>query len=121
MNEQQMKDRTKAFGLRIIRLSTVLPRTPAGDVIVRQLLRSATSVGANYRASRRAKSTADFINKLGTVEEEADESAYWLEVLAESGLVKPERLRDLLKESDELVAMVVATIRKAKQRRQQSG
>ncbi len=117
MNEDEMKARTKAFALRVIRLTEALPRTRTAEVIGRQLLRSATSVGANYRAARRAKSTADFIHKLGTVEEEADESGYWLEMLAESGVMKPARLAPLLKESDELTAIVVATIRSAKRQK----
>src|SRR5262245_5475634 len=102
MNEQVMKDRTKAFAIRVVRLVESLPRTRAADVIGRQVLRSATSVGANYRAARRAKSTADFISKLGTVEEESDESAYWLELLAESELVKRSRLTLLMKECNEI-------------------
>src|ERR1043165_6934311 len=98
MSPDEMRARTKAFALRVIRLTEALPPTRAGDVIGRQLPRSATSVGANYRASRRAKSKADFISKLGTVEEEADECAYWLEVIVEAGLVKPARLKPLMKE-----------------------
>ncbi len=113
-----MKARTKAFALRGIKLTDALPRSRAGDAIGRQLIRSATSVGANYRASRRAKSNADFISKLGTVEEEIDECGYWLELIAEAGLVEVARLRPLMKECDELTAIIVATIRKAKQRRQ---
>lgn len=103
MNEDTMKARTKAFALRVIKLTESLPPTRAADVIGRQLLRSATSaldnspccqgsVGANYRASRRGKSRADFIHKLAIVEEEADESSYWLELLAESGIVPPAKL-----------------------------
>lgn len=117
MNEVEMKARTKAFALRVIKLTEALPRTRTADVLGRQLLRSATSVGANYRAARRAKSTADFISKLGTVEEEADESGYWLELLVEAGVIKPARLSALIKECDEITAILVATIRSAKRHR----
>jgi four helix bundle protein len=111
MNEQEMKARTKAFALRVIRLVEALPASRTSDVIGRQLLRAGTSVGANYRAVRRAKSKADFLNKLTIVEEESDESAYWMELLADSGVVKPKRLEELLKEANEITAIVVATAR----------
>ena len=114
MSEQDLKARTKAFSLRVIRLVESLPAGRTADVIGKQLLRSGTSVGANYRASCRAKSPADFIAKMGIVEEEADESIFWMELLIESGLVRQELLDDLLKEADELVAIVVASIKTAK-------
>lgn len=117
MNEDTMKARTKMFALRVIKLTESLPTTRAADVIGKQLLRSATSVGANYRASRRGKSRADFIHKLAIVEEEADESAYWLELLAESGIVLPAKLADLTRECDEITAIIVASIRTAKTNR----
>ncbi len=117
MNEDEMKARTKAFALRVIRLTEALPKTRTADVVGRQLLRSATSVGANYRAARRAKSIADFISKLGTVEEEADESGYWLEMLGDAGVIPASRLSSLIKECDEITAIVVATIRSAKRRK----
>jgi four helix bundle protein len=91
-----------------------LPSTRACDVIGRQLLRSATSVGANDRAACRGRSTAEFCAKLGIVEEEADESVYWMELLMESGAVMLERLQDLHAEANEIVAMVVASIRTAR-------
>jgi len=116
MDQDAMKARTKAFALRVIKLTESLPTTRAGEVIGRQLLRSATSVGANYRASRRGKSRADFIHKLAIVEEEADESAYWLELLAESGIVPPVKLADLMRECDEITAIIVTSIRTAKRR-----
>ncbi len=94
MNEQQFKTRTKQVALRVIRLVESLPMTKTADVIGKQLLRSATSVGANYRASCRAKSTADLIAKLSIVEEETDETLYWLELLIESGLVEPDKLKN---------------------------
>ena len=84
MTSEEMQSRTKQFALRIIKLVESLPNTRTGKVIGNQLLRSGTSVGANYRAACRAKSTADFINKLAIVEEEADESIYWIEILVES-------------------------------------
>lgn len=117
MNEADMKARTKALALRIIKLVNALPNTRAADTIGRQLLRSGTSVGANYRAARRARSRAEFISKLGIVEEEADECMYWLELLAEAAIIAPDRLASLQAECDELVAIVVATIRSARRRR----
>ena len=109
-----LKVRTKAFALRVVRLVRALPRDRAADVIGNQLLRSATSVGANYRAARRAKSPADFIAKMKIVEEEADESVYWLELLSEGELVPGDRLADLLAEANELVAITVAAIKTAR-------
>ncbi|HMS09459.1 MAG TPA: four helix bundle protein [Pyrinomonadaceae bacterium] len=117
MTQTEMKGRTKRFALRVMNLVEGLPATNAGRVIGRQLLRSATSVGANYRAACRAKSTADFIAKLAIVEEEADESMYWMELLIESGLVKEILLTDLLDECNQIVAIVVSSIKTSKQRR----
>jgi four helix bundle protein len=91
-----------------------LPRSLAGQVIGRQLLRSATSVGANYRAACKAQSRAEFGAKLSIVVEEADESLYWLEISSESGLVKAERLREIIKEADELVAIATSSRKTAK-------
>ena len=116
MNNENLKARTKRFALDVIKLIEALPPGKTCDVIGRQLLRSGTSVGANYRAACRAKSTADFIYKLGIVEEEADESGYWMELLVESGKVKPTEPAALLKESNELVAITVASIQTAKKR-----
>ncbi len=98
-----------AFALRIIRLAGALPRSQASQVIGRQLLRSGTSVGANYRAACRARSRADFAAKLAIVEEEADETLYWLELLLQSGLIRLERLDGLVKEADEIIAIVTAS------------
>ena len=117
MNETQMKLRTREFALRIIRLIEALPSGRSADVLGKQLLRAATSVGANYRAARRARSRAEFISKLAVVEEEADECGYWLDLLGASGVVKPSRLAQLSKESDELTAIIVATIVSAKRKR----
>lgn len=116
MESTDLQHRTKAFALRVIRLTESLPKTRTADVIGRQLLRSATSVGANYRAARRARSPADFIHKMSIVEEETDESAYWLELLAETATMPRDSLASLLAECDEITAMVVASIRTAKDR-----
>ena len=105
MDPEEMKRRTKQFALRVIRLVESLAKEQTAQVIGRQLLRSATSVAANYRAACRAKSTADFISKMGTVEEEADESLFWMELLVETGITKREKLELLMKEADELVAI----------------
>ncbi|MBX3294902.1 MAG: four helix bundle protein [Acidobacteria bacterium] len=117
MTQTEMKRRTKQFALRVMNLVEGLPETNAGRVIGRQLLRSATSVGANYRAACRAKSTADFIAKLAIVEEEADESMYWMELLIESGQVKENLLTDLLDECNQIVSIIVSSIKTSKQRR----
>lgn len=111
MDEKTFKDRTKKFALRAIRLVEVLPKTQTAEVIGKQLLCAATSVGANYRAACRAKSPADMAAKLGIVEEEADESLYWMELLVEAEIVPASRLADLMKEADEIVAMIVASIK----------
>ncbi|MFN7946304.1 MAG: four helix bundle protein [Blastocatellia bacterium] len=115
MNDDKLKGRTKDFALRAIRLVEALPNTRTADVIGKQLLRSGTSVGANYRAACRAKSQADFIAKMGIVEEEADESLYWMELLIEAGLVKQQRLADLMNEASQIVAMTVSSIKTARQ------
>ena len=117
MNQAELKQRTKNLALRVIRLVESLSKTKTSNVVGNQLLRSATSVGANYRAACRAKSTADFIAKLAIVEEEADESIYWIELLIESNQVKIDLVADLLKEFDEVVAIVVSAIKTSKLRR----
>ena len=114
MSPEELKARTKSFALRVIRLVDATPRSLAGQVAARQLLRSATSVGANYRAACRAQSRAEFAAKLSIVVEEADETLYWLELLGESGLIKQERLAELLQEANELLAIVVASRKTAK-------
>lgn len=111
-----MKRRTKAFALRVIKLVNALPRRIAADVIGRQLLRSATSVGANYRAACRARTKAEFVAKMGIVEEEADETCFWLELLSESGLMSGSRLTNLTGEASEIVAIVVKSIKTARRR-----
>ena len=109
--QEELRARTKRFALRIIRLFQHLPRTPEAQVLGKQLLRSGTSVGANYRAAGRARSKAEFISKIAIVLEEADETVFWLECLVESGVVKGELLRDLMKEANELVAIFAASHR----------
>jgi four helix bundle protein len=115
MTKQEMKKRTKQFALRVIRLTESLPNTRTANVIGHQLLRSGTSVGANYRAACRARSKAEFLAKLGIVEEEADESLYWMELLVEANIIEVEKLEPLMKEADELIAIVVSTIKSTKQ------
>ena len=110
MTPQQMKDRTKKFGLRVIRATQSVPRNRLAGVLAGQLMRSGTSVGANYRAACRARSKAEFLAKLGIVEEEADESLYWMELLVEAGLVREERISSLMQEANEIVSITVASI-----------
>jgi len=110
MNDQ-LSSRTKQFALRVIKVVESLPENKTSRAIGNQLLRSATSVGANYRAARRGRSAAEFREKLGIVEEEADESIYWLELIIESGLLPENRLTDLIKEANEILSMVIASIK----------
>jgi four helix bundle protein len=111
MDEQAFKERTKKLALRIIRLVQSLPRNRVADVIGKQLMRSGTSIGANYRAACRAKSKADLVNKLTFVEEEADETVYWMELLIESEIIPERKLKDLMRETNEILAMTVASIK----------
>ena len=108
---EQMKQRTKQFALRTIRLVQSLGADDVSRTLGKQLLRSGTSVGANYRAACRARSKAEFRSKLGIVEEECDESMYWMELLIEADLVKENLLSDLLSEADEILRIVVASIK----------
>lgn len=114
MDEQVLKTRTKQFGLRVLTLVDALPNTTAGRAIGNQLVRSDTSVGANYRAACRGRSKAEFIAKIGMVAEEADESAFWLELIVEGGLLKPELVSPLREEAEELTAIFTASGRTAK-------
>ena len=107
----EFRQRTKQFALRVIRLVESLPQRRTADVIGKQFIRSGTSVGANYRAACRARSPQEFRAKLGIVEEEADESIYWIELLVESNLVRESLVNHLLREADEILAMVVASIK----------
>jgi len=112
--QEKLRDRTKRFALRIIRLFRHLPQATEAQVLGKQLLRSGTSIGANYRAAGRARSKAEFISKMGIVVEEADETVFWIECLIESGIVKPELLVDLLSEANELIAIFAASQRTAR-------
>jgi four helix bundle protein len=111
MDEKAFKDRTKKLALQIIELVEELPNRRTADVIGRQLLRSATSVGANYRSACRGRSTADVLSKLAIVEEEADESVYWMELLVEAHIIPESRVTELMRETNEIVAMTVASIK----------
>jgi four helix bundle protein len=115
-SKQPLREKTKQFALRVMRLVDALPKKRSAYVIGNQLLRSATSVGANYRSARRARSPAEFCAKMGIVEEEADESQYWLELICEGGLMTAKQVQGLLDEVDQIVAMVVASIRTAKRK-----
>ncbi len=117
MTPDELKKRMQRFALRAIRLIESLPKTQTANVIGNQLLDCATSVGANYRAACRGRSKADFISKLGIVEEEADESAYWLEILVAAKVVKPNAAAELLKEANELTAIIAASRKTAKNNR----
>jgi len=114
MTADDMKKGTREFGLRIVRLVESLPNKRTANVIGNQLLRCGMSVGANYRAACRAKSRADFAAKMGIVQEEADESVYWIEMLVDCGLVKKSLVDPLLSEADEIVSIIVSSIRTAR-------
>ena len=114
MDENDLKLRTKKYALRVIKLVEALPKTQTGRTVGNQLIRCGTSVAANYRAVCRARSSAEFIAKLGVVVEEADESAFWLEIIVESGLIKKELLIALLQETNEIVAIMVASIKSSR-------
>ena len=116
MNSEELKRRTLAFGLQVIEFIEALPTSKSTEVLGRQLLRCATSVGANYRAACRARSVADFVSKINVVEEEADESAYWLTLLLDTNLANRQTALVLLKEADELTAIFTASGRTAKRR-----
>jgi four helix bundle protein len=117
MDEREFKQRTKTLALRVIRLLEALPRKVVTDVISRQMLRCATSVGANYRSACRAKSTADLIAKLSIVEEEADECLYWLELLVEANIIAEVKVKSLMTETNEILAMTVASIKTLRRKR----
>ncbi len=113
---EQLRERTKQFALRIVRLFRSLPKSDEARILGRQVLRSGTSVAANYRAICRARSKAEFVAKIGTVVEEADETVFWLELLVETGTVPKVRMQDLLAEANELLAIFAASQRTAKSR-----
>ena len=110
----ELRKRTKAFALRIIRMSQAIPSTRLANIINNQIVRSATGMAANYRAVGLARSKNEFISKLGVVVEEADETVFWLEMLADSGVLKPTKLRELLAEANELVLIFSASRRTAR-------
>jgi len=114
VQERDLKKRTQQFALDVIQFVEKLPASETCRTLGRQLLRSGTSVGANYRAAARARSKADFLSKMGIVVEEADESAFWIELLTAAGKTKPESSAELLRESNELVAITVASINTAR-------
>src|SRR6185369_528496 len=114
---QELKDRTKAFAIRIVRMFRSLPKETDAQVIGKQVLRSGTSVGANYRAACRARSHAEFVAKLGVVVEEADETVYWLELLAETQSMKADRLEPIRNEAEQLTAIFTAAKETARQNR----
>ena len=109
MNKEELKARTKRFALRVMSLVEALPKTASGRAVGNQLVRSGTGVGANYRACCRGRSRAEFIAKIGLVEEEADESAFWLELNVEGSLLPAAKVEPLLKEANELVAIMAAS------------
>jgi four helix bundle protein len=114
MTREEMKKRTKTYASRVVKLCSSLPNGWVAQILGKQLPRSGTSVGANYRAVCRAKSTADFINKLRIVEEECDESLFWMELLVDNGIIRASRLADLMKEANEILAIVVSSAKTAR-------
>jgi len=116
MTPERMKQRTKSFGLGVLRLVDQLSKTRPADPIARQLLRAGTSVGANYRAACRSRTDGDFLARMGVVEEEADEALYWVELLLEAGLTTAQRTAVLVQEGNETLSMVMASINTVKSR-----
>ena len=114
MTSEELKQRTKTFALRVIRLVENLPNNMTGKVLGNQLIRSATSVGANYRAACRSRSKQEFVSRIKVVEEEADESLFWLELIMEKNIFKLEKINGLIKEADELTAIFTSTNKTAK-------
>jgi four helix bundle protein len=115
MTKDELKTRTKQFALKIILLVEDLPNTKAGHTIGNQIIRSGTSVAANYRTACRARSNADFISKITIVEEECEETLFWLELIVEANLLRKEKLTELIKEADELTAIFTASGKTARQ------
>jgi four helix bundle protein len=113
--ENDLRQRTKTFALRVIRLFAALPKTVVGQILGRQILRSGTSVGANYREAHRSRSKAEFVAKAGDCLREAEETAYWLELLVEGKIVPADKLAPLRQETDELIAIFVTIVKKAKE------
>ena len=117
MRMEGLRDRTKQFALRVVRLFTALPKTSEAQVLGKQFLRSGTSVAANFREASRARSDAEFISKLGIVEQELDESILGFELLVESEIVSEHKLSELKQEGDELLRIIVASVKSTKQRK----
>ena len=118
MTRAEFCKRTFEFGIRCIRLAESLPKTTVAQIIAKQLIWAATSVGANYRAAIRSRSRADFVAKMGIVEEECDETAYWIEVLMKLGLLREKRTSALLQEANEILAVTVSSIKTARKGQQ---
>ncbi len=114
MMKSDLKERTKSFALKIIKAVEMLPKGKIAGILGNQLLKAGTSVGANYRAACRARSNADFISKMGIVEEETDETIYWMELLIDSGLVRKDDLISLLDEANQILAITVSSIKTAR-------
>ncbi|PZR77239.1 MAG: four helix bundle protein [Chthoniobacterales bacterium] len=108
------RQRTFQFGIRCVRLVESLPKSMSAQTIGKQLLRAAPSVGANYRAAIRGRSRADFVSRMGIVEEECDEALYWIDVLVELGIISPKRVEELRREADEIIAITVSSIKTAR-------
>jgi four helix bundle protein len=121
MNPQELKERTKQFALRVMRLVDALPNTPKGKAIAGQLVRSGTSLAANYRAACRGRSKAEFISKLGVAEEEADETTLWLDLIIADRILPEKKVASLLREANELVAIMAASYISAFRGQQVSG
>lgn len=117
---EELKARTKAFSLRCIDLALALPNNELGRMVRGQLLRCGASVGSNYRAASRAKSPADFVSKMGTVEEEADECLFWMEIIMERDLIAKQRVDPLYREGEEILSIVIASIKTARRRKARS-
>ncbi len=116
MTPEQLRKRTKTFALRILKLASSLPKNSVGQIFARQLVRSGTSVAANYRAACRARSHKEFVSKIGLVEEEADETVFWIELAAESQIIRQDLVQELLEEGKEILAIITASRKTAKGR-----
>jgi four helix bundle protein len=114
-DENDLRDRTKSFALRVVRMFSALPKTTEAQVLGKQLLRSGTSIGANYREAFRARSKAEFIAKCGDCLREIDETAYWLELLVDAKIISADKLQPLRGECDELIAIFVTILKRSKE------
>jgi len=115
MKGDNIKDRTKGFAIRVLKMVSAIPKDYSSQILSHQIIRSATSVGANYRAACRSKSRRDFVNKMKIVEEELDETSYWLELIEESNIFPKDRISPLIKENNELLSIIVKSIQTAKE------